>query len=74
MKGITLNQLSRMCLEEIANGNGEKCIITSSDDECNEYHQIWTGLVAGKELVGDIDQYQLSSCCSRNISDYMVLV
>lgn len=40
-KGITVNQLLNACKKEVENGNGEKIVMISSDDEGNAYHTLW---------------------------------
>jgi hypothetical protein len=72
-KGITVDQLAQMCLKMSAAGLGSKEIIISSDDECNEYHQVWTGLCDGSEVEEWVDPFQLVNCISQDISDYVVL-
>jgi hypothetical protein len=56
-----------------AQGYGSKAVLMSSDDECNEYHQAWEGLIPGSELKGVIDQYQIRSCGVEDLSDCVVL-
>lgn len=73
MEGITVNQLMAMCQKQIKLGNGDKQVIMSSDDECNEYHQAWEGLFEGKELKDYVDPCQLCHCISSNMEDYVVL-
>ena len=73
MKGITIDQLAEMCKKQQALGNGKKVVLMSSDDECNEYHQAWTGLSDGSESAEYIDSYQMRGCLSDNPSDYVIL-
>ena len=73
MNGITVNQLAAMCKEQQELGNGDKEIIMTSDDEGNNYHQVWEGFVDGKELAEWVCGYQMCNCTSNNISDYVVL-
>ena len=74
MQGITIDQLAAMCAKQSALGNGKKMVLMSSDDECNEYHQAWNGLEDPSTLgEGVIDEYQLSGCISKNLSDYVLL-
>ena len=73
MQGITVDQLFDMCLKQKALGNGSKCVLMSSDDEGNEYHQAWSGLASGEELVEYVDAYQMRGCISDDVSDYIVL-
>lgn len=70
MKGITVDQLARMCKEQQKLGNGKKYVVMSSDDECNEYHAAWSGLTDAKRWDEYIDPIQwlncpavLSECC-----------
>ena len=73
MKGITIDELAQMCLKLSAQGKGKKMVLMSSDDECNEYHQAWTGLSDGTESAEYIDSYQMRGCLSDNPSDYVIL-
>lgn len=73
MKGITIDQLAAMCKEQQELGNGDKEVIMTSDDEGNEFHQVWEGFVDGKELANWVCGYQMCHCTSYNISDYVVL-
>ena len=40
-KPITVSQLKKMCETEIKNGNGDKVIMISDDDEGNGFHYLW---------------------------------
>ena len=73
MQGITVDQLAQMCLKMSAQGKGDKLVLMSSDDECNEYHQVWNGLQDGSKLKKYVDAYQLNGCVSQDIGDYIVL-
>jgi hypothetical protein len=73
MKGITINQLAAMCEEQQKLGNGNKEVIMTSDDEGNEYHQVWEGFTDGKDLVNWVCGYQMCHCKSSNIADYVLL-
>ena len=72
-KGITVDQLAKMCLKLSAQGLGGRQVLMSSDDEGNEYHQAWEGLHNGAEFADYVDGYQLRGCISQDISDYVVL-
>lgn len=72
-KGITVDQLAKMCAKLQKQGLGGREIIMSSDDEGNEYHQAWEGLHDGSEFVDYVDDYQLMNCISQDVSDYVVL-
>ena len=73
MKGITIDQLAAMCKKQQALGNGKKEVIMTSDDEGNEYHQAWSGLVDGSEIAQWVDDYQMMHCTSQDVCDYVVL-
>jgi len=55
-KAITVKELLGACLLEVANGNGSRRILISSDDEGNEYHELFFGFThaPGKDLMGMI--------------------
>ena len=72
-KGITIDQLAKMCKVQQKLGNGSKMILMTSDDEGNEYHQVWEGLQDGSELTGFICGYQMANCLSQDIGEYVVL-
>lgn len=72
-KGITIDQLAKMCAEQQKLGNGGKMVLMTSDDEGNEYHHAWEGLQPGSELAGFVCGYQMTNCLSKNINDYVVL-
>lgn len=50
-KGITVNELFNMCLQEIKRGNGKKYILISDDDEGNGFHTLFYGLSSDKETI-----------------------
>lgn len=41
MKPLTVRDLYYECQKEMANGNRDKVIMISSDDEGNSYHYLW---------------------------------
>ena len=41
MDGYTIKQLFLLCKEEIENGNGDKKVYISADDEGNGYHKLY---------------------------------
>ena len=49
---ITVNKLAALCLEQIKSGNGDKKILLSSDDEGNEYHEMFFGFTPQEEIFG----------------------
>ena len=40
-KPYTVKELLLQCQEQIKNGNGDKIIMISQDDEGNGYHYLW---------------------------------
>lgn len=41
MKPMTVRQLHDLCKDEIIQGNGDKVIMISDDEEGNGYHYLW---------------------------------
>ena len=41
MKPLTIKDLYKECKKQIDNGNGDKVIMISNDDEGNGYHYLW---------------------------------
>ena len=73
MEGITVDQLAAMCLKMSAQGKGNKMVLMSSDDECNEYHQAWSGLVDGRKIAPYIESYQIRSSLINDLSQVVIL-
>ena len=40
---MTINDLLKLCIEQIQKGNGNKTIYLSDDDEGNGYHEMYYG-------------------------------
>lgn len=55
MKPITVNQLKYLCEIQIKNGNGNKVIMISSDDEGNSYHYLWFAFTTIEEMEEPIE-------------------
>ena len=53
MKVLTVEDLFLICKEQIKNGNGDKKIMISDDDEGNGYHYLFYGMTLGKEMEDD---------------------
>ena len=53
-KPLTVKQLYQECRKEINNGNGDKVIMISDDDEGNGYHYLW---YAFTNEVGEMLEY-----------------
>lgn len=70
MKTITVEQLEAACREQITRGNGKKKILISSDDEGNEFHELFNTF--NEEFTPD--SYQLPFGVSpENYNEYIVL-
>lgn len=57
MNAITVNELSKICLEQIAKGNGAKQIIISNDDEGNGYHSLFYGFTDDLNTIKQIKDF-----------------
>lgn len=63
MAGIKIRQLLNYCLDEVKKGNAEKTIFISSDDEWNDFHELFYGFskpadnYLDKERIIDIERY-----------------
>ena len=55
MKELTVNQLAKLCVEQIKKGNGSKSIVISDDDEGNGFHGLFCGFTDSK---ADLEAYQ----------------
>lgn len=51
---ITVRDLLKMCQKEIANGNGDKHIVLSDDNEGNGYHGMFFGFSPADDFLDDI--------------------
>ena len=49
IKSITVNELWKMCVEQRKNGNGNKKILISADDEGNDFHHLFHGFTPAKD-------------------------
>lgn len=72
MTPITINQLAAFVKKQQQLGNGNKFLLMSSDDECNEYHPAWEGMDDGAKYVDVIDSYQVRG--GVNLKDCVILV
>lgn len=68
-KGLTIDELLVLCKYEHDRGNGNKRILVPSDDEWNEYHQIWDGFFSGKSNAQYIEDYQYSQTLVKDNKD-----
>ena len=75
MKTVTVNQLKVMVDNLVRGGKGEKKIMITSDDEGNEYHELFFGFTEDVENVFS-DQYSpfLPAGVTREqLKDYIIL-
>jgi hypothetical protein len=49
----TVNELLELCKQEIENGNGDRKILLSDDDEGNGYHALYYDFTPAEELFKD---------------------
>lgn len=49
-KPLTVNQLLKLCQEEVKKGRGDHTIMLSDDDEGNGYHYLWYSFTTPAEL------------------------
>ena len=68
-KGLTIDELLALCKYEHDKGNGNKRILIPSDDEWNEYHQLWDGFFSGESNAQYIEDYQYSQTLVKNNKD-----
>lgn len=50
-KGITVKELLKMCQEELRNGNGDKHVLISRDDEGNGFHTLFYGFSSDPKTI-----------------------
>ena len=56
---MTVIQLLQLCQQEVQNGNGNKVIVISDDNEGNGYHGLFYGFTKD---VADFVDYIFDSC------------
>ena len=55
--GITVEALCLYCMQEIVNGNGQKHIQISMDDEGNGFHTLFYGFCSNKNTINSYDYH-----------------
>lgn len=68
-KQVTVNDLLKMCQNEIKKGNGNKHIVISDDNEGNGYHGMFYGFTPCTE---EFEGYIYDSCY-ENEKDTIIL-
>lgn len=61
---MTVKELAYLCKKEIKNGNGNKEIYLSDDDEGNGYHGLYFGFTTDPDNLKAITQF-----CNTDIDD-----
>ena len=51
----TVNELLELCQQEVENGNGDRKILLSNDDEGNGYHALYYDFTPAEEIFVDDD-------------------
>ena len=71
MDNITINELKKLCEEQIKKGNGNKKILISDDDEGNGYHELFYSFMSTKEL----EKYMFTSfpVDKEELKNYIIL-
>lgn len=72
MNTITINELKKYVDTQVKLGNGNKKILLSSDDEGNEYHELFFAFTPA-EQVFDGSKYQPHAPFGININEYIIL-
>ena len=75
MKVVTVEQLALACNNLVKGGKGKKKIVLSSDDECNEYHELFYGFTENPEelFAGEYAPFMPHGVTKDNIKDYVIL-
>lgn len=75
MKSFTINDLKKEIDRQIRLGNGKKRILISSDDEGNEYHELFFLFTPAEQVFdGSFNQPQTPyGVDENNIDEYIIL-
>lgn len=71
MEAITINELAKALQKQIQAGNGDKKILLSSDDEGNEYHEMFF-MITSVESLG-LKEYQIPVSIDEAVENYVIL-
>ena len=72
MGEITIRELAVYCASEIANGNGDKKILLSNDDEGNGYHGLYYAFSPlDEDLICVVDNCVHIN--ESNVNEYIIL-
>lgn len=70
MKPLTINELYKECKKQIDEGNGNKVVMLSDDDEGNGFHYCWYTFSPADETV--MDTYMIDEKVAK-IEDTIIL-
>lgn len=71
MKQLTINELLKLCQQQVKKGNGNKKIVISDDNEGNGYHGLFYGLTEINETYKEY--YQIYDSETDDINEIIVL-
>ena len=69
MKQLTVKELLKLCKQEIQDGNGDKNIVISDDNEGNGYHGLFYGFTAVTQDFED----EIYDSVTNSIADTIIL-
>ena len=72
MAGITVNKLSDYCLKEVAKWNGDKIIFISSDDEWNDWHELFYWFTT--DVKQNVDKWRMEDIQRYHKPDDIILL
>lgn len=72
MTEMTIRTLLSLCVEQMKNGNGDKKILISNDDEGNGYHGLYFAFTEANKM--SLSEYELPYGVKvSELSDYVIL-
>lgn len=71
MKQLTINELLKLCQQQVKKGNGNKKIIISDDNEGNGYHGLFYAFTEIDE--DEKEYYQIYDSETDDINEIIVL-
>lgn len=72
MAEMTIRTLVSFCLEQMKNGNGDKKILISNDDEGNGYHGLYYAFTEANEM--GLSEFEIPYGVKvSELSDYVIL-
>lgn len=71
MKQLTINELLKLCQQQVKKGNGNKKIVISDDNEGNGYHGLFYAFTEIDE--DEKEYYQIYDSETNDINEIIVL-